>query len=356
MNLLIAGGGTGGHVIPAIAVAREWLRRDETREVVFVGTQRGIESRLVPEAGFRLELIRSAGLKGMGVAQFIRNILLLRLAFWDSLAILRRHHFNVSFGVGGYAAGPVMLSAIISGLPSVIFEPNAEAGFTNRVLADMATGIAAGFPSVAERLGHRAVMTGCPVRAEFFEAPPPHPVSPYRLLITGGSQGSRAVNRAVIDALKILSSKNMRLRIVHQTGEREYNVVRESYAGINLEAEVAAFFSGMAERFAEADLIICRSGAITVSEVAAAGRAAIFIPFGAATDSHQMRNAEELVRNGAARLIPEPELTGARLAGEIAALIDRPATLVELGARARQLAQPHAAEKIVDLIEEVARR
>ena len=354
-KLLIAGGGTGGHVIPAIAVAREWLRRDEGRDVVFVGTQRGIESRLVPEAGFKLELIRSAGLKGMGMGQFIHNILLLRLAFWDSLAILRRHHFVAGFGVGGYAAGPMMLSAILSGLPSVIFEPNAEAGFTNRVLADMATGIAAGFPSVAEKLGRRAVMTGCPVRAEFFEAPPPRPAPPYRIFITGGSQGSRAVNRAVIDALKILSTESGRLKIVHQTGEREYNSVVEAYAGTSIEAEVAPFFANMAERFAEADLIICRSGAITVSEIAAAGRAAIFIPFGAATDSHQMRNAEELVRAGVARLIPEPELSGVRLAREILALIDHPARLVELGRGARQLARPHAAEKIVDLIEAVAR-
>ena len=355
-KLLIAGGGTGGHVIPAIAVAREWLGRDDKRDVVFVGTQRGIESRLVPEAGFKLELIRSAGLKGMGAVQFIRNILLLRLAFWDSAAILRRHHFAAAFGVGGYAAGPVMLSAILSGLPSVIFEPNAAAGFTNRVLADMASRIAAGFPSVAEKLGRRAVMTGCPVRAEFFEAPAPDPAPLYSILITGGSQGSRAVNRAVIEALKILAPEARRLRVVHQTGEREYDVVRQAYAGITIKAEVAPFFSGMAQRFAEADLIICRSGAITVSEVAAAGRAAIFIPFGAATDSHQMRNAEELVRNGAARLIAEPELSGARLAREILALIDHPERLIELGTRARQLAQPHAAERIVDLIEEVARR
>jgi UDP-N-acetylglucosamine--N-acetylmuramyl-(pentapeptide) pyrophosphoryl-undecaprenol N-acetylglucosamine transferase len=355
LKLLIAGGGTGGHVIPAIAVAREWLKRDQRRDVIFVGTQRGLETRLVPEAGLKLELIRSAGLKGMGIAQFVHNLLLLRLAFWDSLAILRRHHFAAAFGVGGYAAGPLMLSAIISGLPSVIFEPNAEAGFTNRVLADVATRIAAGFPSVAERLGHRAVMTGCPVRAEFFQAPPPRPNLPYRILITGGSQGSRAVNRAVMDALNILSAESTRLKIVHQTGERDYDSVRHAYAATTMEAEVAPFFSRMAERFAEADLIICRSGAITVSEVAAAGRAAIFIPFGAATDSHQMRNAEELVRSGAARLIPESELSGARLAREILALIDRPPMLVELGTRARELARPNAAEKIVDLIEEVAR-
>ena len=355
LKLLIAGGGTGGHVIPAIAVAREWLRRDPARDVVFVGTRRGLESRLVPEAGFKLEFIRSAGLKGMGMSQFVHNILLLRLAFWDSLAILRRHHFAAAFGVGGYAAGPVMLSAILSGLPSVIFEPNAEAGFTNRVLADMANRIAAGFPSVAEKLGRRAVMTGCPLRAEFFDAPPPRAVTPYRILITGGSQGSRAINRAVMEALKILAPEGARLKISHQTGERDYKSVMESYSASRIDAEVAPFFSQMAQRFADADLIICRSGAITVSEVAAAGRAAIFIPFGAATDSHQMRNAEELVSAGAARLIPEPELSGSRLAREILALIDHPARLVELGARARQLARPHAAEKIVDLIEEVVR-
>src|SRR5260370_21928399 len=141
----------------------------------------------------------------MGMAQFIDNVLLLRLAFWDSLAILRRHHFAAAFGVGGYAAGPVMLSAIISGLPSTIFEPNAEAGFTNRVLADMAARIAAGFPSVAERLGRRAVMTGCPVRAEFFDSPLPHPAPPYRILITGGSQGSRPVNGPCMDAMEIFA-------------------------------------------------------------------------------------------------------------------------------------------------------
>jgi UDP-N-acetylglucosamine--N-acetylmuramyl-(pentapeptide) pyrophosphoryl-undecaprenol N-acetylglucosamine transferase len=292
----------------------------------------------------------------MSATQFMRNMMLLRLAFWDSLAILRRHHFAAAFGVGGYAAGPMMLSAIISGLPSVIFEPNAEAGFTNRVLADMADGIAAGYASVAERLGRRAVLTGCPVRAEFFASPPPQAAPPYRILITGGSQGSRAVNRAVMDALKILAADNRRLRIAHQTGERDYAAVLEAYAQTAIEAEVAPFFSHMAERFVDADLIVCRSGAITVSEVAAAGRAAIFIPFGAATDSHQMRNAEELVRSGAARLIPEPELSGDRLVREILALIDHPAKLIELGGRARVFARPHAAEKIVDLIEEVVRK
>jgi len=352
LKLLIAGGGTGGHVFPALAVAREWLRRDERREVVFVGTQRGMEMRLVPAAGFKLETIRSAGLKGMGAVRLVRNLAKLPPALWDSAAILRKHRFDVAFGVGGYAAGPVMLTAVMSRIPTVIFEPNAEPGFTNRVLARMVGRIAAGYPSVARRFGARAIMTGCPVRPEFFACAPRDPVPPFHLLITGGSQGAHIVNRAVIDAIKVLAVEKQRLSIVHQTGERDYNIAREAYADSQITAEVAPFFSNMAERFAEADLIVCRSGAITVAEIAAAGRAAVFIPFGAATDSHQLRNAQEMVAAGAARLISESELNGQRLAAEVAGLIAEPRKLIELGARARQMARPSAAGDIVNLIEQ----
>ena len=365
MKLLIAGGGTGGHVFPALAVAREWLERDVGREVIFVGTERGMEKRLIPEAGLQLETIRAAGLKGLGAIRVARNLMQLGPGFVDSAAILRRHNFNVAFGVGGYAAGPMMLMANIAGLPSVIFEPNAEPGFTNRVLADMATRIAAGYAAVAERWGSRAVATGCPVRAEFFASPPSRPdlrsrdasVPPCRLLITGGSQGSHAINRAVIEALAPLAAAQatLPLAIAHQTGERDYDLVREAYLHRGLDADVTPFFSNMPRRFSDADIIVCRAGAITVAEMAAAGRAAIFIPFGAATDSHQLRNAQEMLRAGAARLIPEPELTGDRLAREILALVRDPAQIAALGARARLLARPHAARDIADLIDEVAR-
>jgi len=355
LKLLIAGGGTGGHVFPALAVAREWLSRHHDGEAVFVGTERGLEARLVPQSGFRLETIRSAGLKGIGGARLLRNLMLVAVSFWDSAAILRRHRFSVAFGVGGYAAGPMMLAAAMLGIPSVIFEPNAEAGFTNRVLAGMAQRIAVGYPVVAERLGSRAVVTGCPVRPEFFACQPRHPAARFQILITGGSQGSRAINRAVIEAAEILSPENKRFAIVHQTGDAEYNSLREVYAQRNINAEVAPFFENMAERFAHADLIVCRSGAITVAEVAAAGRAALFIPFGAAADSHQLRNAEEMVRGGASLLIPESELSGRRLAREILSLLDHPQRLADLGLRARQMARPNATREIVDLIEEVAR-
>lgn len=354
--MLVAGGGTGGHVFPALAVAREWLSREAGREIVFVGTERGMEMRLVPEAGLKLETIRSAGLKGMGPVRLAKNLARLAPALADSAAILRRHKFVAGFGVGGYAAGPMMLAATMQGLPTVIFEPNAEPGFTNRVLADMATRIATGYTSVAERWGRRAVFTGCPVRPEFFLVPPRQPAPPYSLFITGGSQGSVKVNRAVIDALDRLAPERQRLSIVHQTGERDYEAVRSAYAQREIQAEIAPFFSNMAERFGQSDLIVCRSGAITVAEIAAAGRAAIFIPFGAATDSHQLRNAQEMVSAGAARLIPEPELTGERLAREILGLIRDPQNIVELGSRARSMARPNAARDIANLIEEVAQQ
>jgi UDP-N-acetylglucosamine--N-acetylmuramyl-(pentapeptide) pyrophosphoryl-undecaprenol N-acetylglucosamine transferase len=355
LKLLIAGGGTGGHVFPALAVAREFLARGSGREVLFVGTERGMESRLVPQAGFRLETIRAAGLKGMGLVRFVRNFAMLAPGLWDSAAILRRHRFNVGFGVGGYAAGPVMLLVAIGGLPTVIFEPNAEAGFTNRVLAELATRTATGYASVAERLGRRAAFTGIPVRPEFFALVPRRPELPYHVLITGGSQGAHAINRAVMAALESLAPQKNRLAIFHQTGERDYNQVRLAYAQRDFSAEVAPFFLDMPERFSQADLIICRSGAITAAEVAASGRAALFIPFPAATDNHQLKNAQAMVDAGAARLLPENVLSGERLAQEILALIGDPNILVALGARARQMARPAAAADIVSLIEQVAR-
>jgi UDP-N-acetylglucosamine--N-acetylmuramyl-(pentapeptide) pyrophosphoryl-undecaprenol N-acetylglucosamine transferase len=351
LKLLIAGGGTGGHVIPALAVAREWLARDENREAVFVGTDRGLETKLVPAAGLRLETIRSVGLKGMGPVRIARNVFQLGPALADSAAILRRHRVAAAFGVGGYAAGPVMLLAAMNDLPTVLFEPNAAAGLSNRLLAMLATRMAAGYSSVAESWGARARFTGCPVRPEFFALPQHAPVPPYRVLVTGGSQGARVINRAVISALNAF--KCLPLSLVHQTGERDYNEVRSAYESCGVQAEVAPFFSDMSEQFARADLIICRAGANAVAEIAAAGRAALFIPFGAATDNHQFRNAEEMVRAGAARLISEPELSAERLAREVAGLIAQPQQLEELGRRARGLARPHAARDIADLIDDV---
>jgi UDP-N-acetylglucosamine--N-acetylmuramyl-(pentapeptide) pyrophosphoryl-undecaprenol N-acetylglucosamine transferase len=354
MKLLIAGGGTGGHVFPAIAIAREWLSRESDREVVLVGTQRGLEMKLVPQAGLPLETIRVAGLKGKGGLTLATNLSLLGLGLKDALAVVAKHKPVAAFGVGGYAAGPMLLATWLRGIPNVIFEPNAEPGFTNKVLARLSRRIGTGYDITAQAFGSKAVFTGNPVRAEFFDVPTRAPEKPLHLLITGGSQGALPINRTVVDAMDRLAAQKSELAVVHQTGERDYNAVRTAYARREFNAEVLPFLTNMAERFAWADVIVCRAGAITAAEVAAAGRAAIFIPFGRATDSHQLRNAQEMARAAAGCLIPEPELTAERLATQIFSLLDQPQRIVELGANARRLARPNAARDLVNLIEVAA--
>ena len=355
VKLLIAGGGTGGHVFPALAIAREWISRGKERDVVLVGTQRGIEMKLVPQAGLPLETLRVAGLKGKGGATLVRNLAMLGPGLLDALQVVRKHRPVAAFGVGGYAAGPMLLATWMRGIPNVIFEPNAEPGFTNRVLARISARIATGYDVSARAWGEKARVTGCPVREEFFSIPQRAPQKPFRLLVTGGSQGALVINRTFVDAMDRLAARKDELCIVHQTGERDYNAVRTAYARREYRGEVVPFLANMPERFAWADLIVCRAGAITAAEIAAAGRAAIFIPFGHATDSHQLRNAQEMARAGAGRLIPEAELTADRLVTEIFSLLDQPQEIERLACAARNLARPNAARDIVNIIEEVAR-
>src|SRR5882724_4294113 len=356
MKLLIAGGGTGGHVFPAIAIAREWLSRGAEREVVLVGTQRGLEMKLVPQAGLPLETLRAAGLKGKGGLTLIKNFATLFPGMADAFSIARKHKPVAAFGVGGYAAGPMLLATWLRGIPNVIFEPNAEPGFTNKVLARLSRKIATGYSITSQKFGAKAVLTGNPVRSEFFAIAPRKPEKPFRILITGGSQGALPINRTVVDAMDHLAARKSELSVVHQTGERDYNAVRTAYARREFVAEVVPFLSNMADRFAWADLIVCRAGAITAAEIAAAGRAAIFIPFGAATDSHQLRNAQAMASAGAGRVIPEPELNADRLCSEIFSLLDQPREMEKMMTAARSLATPNAARDIVNLIEEVAPR
>jgi len=354
VKLLIAGGGTGGHVFPATAIAREWLSRGSEREVVLVGTERGIEMKLVPQAGLPLETLRVAGLKGKGGATLLKNLAMLAPAMLDARRVLREHKPVAAFGVGGYAAGPMLLATWLARIPNIIFEPNAEPGFTNKVLARISKRIATGYEVSARQWGKKAILTGCPVRPEFFSIAPRQPEKPLRLLVTGGSQGALPINRAFVDSMDKLAARKNELSIVHQTGERDYDAVRTAYARHEILAEVLPFLSNMPERFAWADVIVCRAGAITAAEVAAAGRAAIVIPFGRATDSHQLRNAQEMARAGAGRVITEPELTADKLTGEIFALLDQPGEIEKLSTNARALARPNATRDIVNLIEEAA--
>ena len=354
MKLLIAGGGTGGHVFPALAIAREWLARGKEREVVLVGTERGIEMKLVPPTGLPLETLRVAGLKGKGGTTLVRNLTMLLPAMFDAGRVLGKHRPVAAFGVGGYAAGPMLLATWLAGVPNIIFEPNAEPGLTNKLLARLSKRIATGYEISARAWGKKAVVTGCPVRSEFFSIAPRKPGNPVRLLITGGSQGALPINRAFVDSMDRLATRKNQLSIVHQTGERDYDAVRTAYARREILAEVVPFMTNMPERFDWADIIVCRAGAITAAEVAAAGRAGIFIPFGRATDSHQLRNAQEMARAGAGRLITEPELTAEKLTTDIFSLLDQPQEIEKISSNARALARPHATQEIVNLIEEAA--
>jgi len=300
-------------------------------------------------------LIRVRGLKGIGGARFLRNLAMLPAGLWDSQEILRRRRFDVALGVGGYASGPMLLLAVLHRIPTVVFEPNVEAGFTNRVLAGLAQRIAVANQQTAAHFGSKAAVTGCPIRKEFFAVARKEHHPPFTILITGGSRGALPINRAVVDSLDRLATRKNQLFIVHQTGERDYNAVRVAYARRQFQAEVVPFIENMAERFAQADLIVCRSGAITVAEVSASGRAAIFIPFGAAADAHQTPNAQAMQDAGAARLLPQDELTPERLTNELFSLLDQPRKIQEMEDAARALARPRAVEDIVDLLEKVAR-
>jgi UDP-N-acetylglucosamine--N-acetylmuramyl-(pentapeptide) pyrophosphoryl-undecaprenol N-acetylglucosamine transferase len=354
LKLLIAGGGTGGHVFPAMAIAREWLSRGSDREVVLVGTTRGIEMKLVPQAGLPLETLRVGGLKGKGGGTLLKNLFKLAPAMLDASRVFKKHKPIAAFGVGGYAAGPMLLTTWLRGIPNVIFEPNAEPGFTNKSLARISARIATGYEISARTWGAKAVVTGCPVRPEFLSIVQRIPQKPLRVLITGGSQGALPVNRAFVDAMNFLAVRKNEMSIVHQTGEHDYDAVRTAYARHEILAEVVPFLNNMPERFEWADIIVCRAGAITAAEVAAAGRAAIFIPFGRATDSHQLRNGQEMARQGAGRVITETELTGERLSKEIFALLDEPERIERMSLAARKLSWPNATRDIVNLIEQAA--
>ena len=354
MKVMMAGGGTGGHVFPALAVAQELRRRDSGAEVLFVGTDRGLEKRLVPEAGFPLRTLPVRGLKGKSMAEKFRNMEALPKSFWISRRLLNDFRPEVVFGTGGYAAGPTLLQAALSGRPTVLFEPNAEPGFTNRVLAPLVTRAAVTFEEAARRFGSKAVRTGIPVREDFLTLQRREPSPPYTILIFGGSRGAASLNRAVVDALGRLKASGVPLRFIHQTGQQDYEMVQRAYAENRLEAEVQSFFDRMADCFAPADLALCRAGASTVAELTAAGQPSILVPFPHATDEHQLRNAEALQRAGAALLLEQKNATGERLAEEILGLLARPEKLRAMAGAARGLAVPDAAERIVNLLEGVA--
>ena len=354
-RIVVAGGGTGGHLYPGIAVAREILRRQPQAQVSFAGTERGIESRVIPREGFALDVLRSAGLKGKSMTSLVRGVALLPLSGVDAWRIVSRRRPHLVIGVGGYSSGPVVMAAAVRGVPTLLLEQNAVPGLTNRLLARVVSAAAVTFDSTLAFFGRRGFVTGNPVRTEFFDpAPAASSTGPPRILIFGGSQGAHAINMAMVEAAPRLAAEPGRVAITHQTGERDLERVRDGYQRAGLEARVEPFLFAMDREMKSAELVICRAGATTLAELTAAGRPSLLVPLPTATDDHQRKNAEALVAAGAADMIEQSSLSGERLAQRIGELIADGGRLQRMSAAARGLAKPDAARHIVDKALELA--
>jgi UDP-N-acetylglucosamine--N-acetylmuramyl-(pentapeptide) pyrophosphoryl-undecaprenol N-acetylglucosamine transferase len=352
MRAILAGGGTGGHVIPALAIAQQ-MQRDYSAEVLFIGTARGIENRLVPAAGFPLRLVQVGALNRVSLATRLKTFSDLPQAVWSSRKILKQFRPDVVIGVGGYASGPAMLAAILARIPTLVFEPNYVPGFANRVVAPLVSAAAVHFAETG-RYFRRCEVTGVPVREAFFRAANPQPVDhPPALLVFGGSQGAHAINQVVSQSLAELRTRIPGIRIVHQTGERDYNDAQAASAGRE-GIEVHRFIDDMPAAFAHGDLLVCRSGASTVAEVTAAGKPAILVPFPRAADDHQKRNAEALERAGAAVMLEESSLSSKSLVETVASLLADRTRLQKMGEAARRMSHPHAARDIAAMAAKLA--
>ena len=358
MTVLFAGGGTGGHLYPGIAVAEELRRRDPSTEVSFVGTARGLESKVVPALGLPLDVIRSAGLKGKSPAALARGMALLPLSALDAWRVLSRRRPDVVVGVGGYSSGPVLLLAALRRLPTLVMEQNTTPGFTNRTLARWVRAAAVSYEETLRFFPGVGVVTGNPVRRGFLEAGGRDDVRPVdgkvRVLIVGGSQGARAVNEAMLAAAPALAARAATLSITHQAGERELARVRDGYAAAGLSATVLPFLHDMPAQMAAADLVVSRAGASTLAELTILGRPMVLVPLPTAADDHQRKNAASLARAGAAEVIDERELTGERLAAVVLGLAGDGLRRHRMAAAARGLGRPDAAARVADRIEALA--
>jgi len=351
MRLIIAGGGTGGHLFPGIAVAEEFLARGPENEVLFVGTSHGIEARLLPKLGYPLALISASGMKGLGTAKKLMSAGRLLYGYAQSRRILKEFRPDLVLGVGGYASAPIVLAARGMGIRRFIHEQNAAPGLTNKVLGRFVDGIFISMEESASFFPKKITqMTGNPIRKEIlwgFHERVRSVGDAFSVLVFGGSAGAQRINSALLEALPHLESVKQRLRITHQTGEKDVARVREGYQSRGFQAQVTNFIDNMSAAYGAADLVICRAGATTIAEVTACGKGCIFIPYPYAADDHQRKNAESLVKRGAGLMILEEDLTGAHLAAEVLRLMEHPEKLAEMERNARSLAQLDAAQAIV---------
>ena len=352
-RVVFAGGGTGGHVYPAVAVAQALEQRHPGLQVVFIGTGSPFEKRVVEGHGFRLLKVSSRGFLGRSVSAKVGALFWTGIGMMQSLRVLWELKPRAVVGVGGFSSGPVVGAAILLRIPTMIQEQNYSPGMANRILARWVDRIAVSFEETRDLLGGRGEVTGNPIRMEFASVKPKARGTPFYVLIFGGSQGAKTLNQRMMEALPRLAPQRLALRFVHMTGEKDREPVVAAYEAQRLEARVVAYLDNMAEEYSRADLVIARAGATTVAELTACQKAALLVPFPHAAGDHQRLNAEKLEQAGAARVIPERDLTGERLAREIEDLLKNPDRLTAMERAAAPLARPDATVRVAELVEEL---
>lgn len=357
MKLLVAGGGTGGHVFTGIALAREWVERGADFSVVFVGTQKGLEVELVPKAGFRLECIPVYGFKRLSAAKKIRALLILPVSFLRAFALLWREKPDVVIGVGGYASLPVVIAASLMGIPTTIIEQNSVPGLANRLIGGWAGRIFLAFESARRFFSKdKCLWTGNPVRRELIPEAlsGSHERNRFTVFVFGGSQGAKRLDQAALDAIPLLKKNAAQLRVIHQCKSELREPLMEAYKAAGLEAEVLPFIHAMGKVYGQADLVVCRSGALSTAEIATLGKPAVLVPYPFAADDHQMANARALSDSGAALLVADQDLSGTRLADLILSLMADEGRRREISRRALHFSSARSAQKIMDVCQMLA--
>ncbi len=349
LRVVVAGGGTGGHLFPGLAVAREIVERVPGAVVTFAGTSRGVEARAVPREGYELDTIRSLGLKGKSLGSLVRGLATLPASALDAWSVVSRRRPHIVVGVGGYSSGPVALMAWLRGVPVLLHEQNARPGLTNRLLGRVARAVAVTFEPTLSEFGRKAFVSGNPVRPQFLRTVP-ETAGARKVLIFGGSQGSHAINMAVVEAAPELARAHPPLALTHQTGERDVELVRTGLERAGLRARVEPFIEDMGEEMRSANVIVCRAGSTTLAELAAVGRAALLVPLPTAADDHQRANARALAEAGAAEVLDERDLSGTTLAARLVALVEDDDRRERMASAVTQFARPEAARIIVDRV------
>ena len=363
MKILIAGGGTGGHLFPAVAIAQEFKMKDNSGRILFVGTEKGIESRVVPREGFEIRFISAEGLKGRGILKKVKSVCKLPIGIMQSIKILKDYKPDIVIGVGGYASGPIGIASVLLGYPLVIQEQNLFPGVTNKILGRFADLIFTSFEETEKFFNKEKVhLTGNPIRKGIAESESEDkefelkfhakvsnlkPLK-FTLLIFGGSQGAHSINKAMVDGLEYLAKFKDSIFVIHQTGVTDLEFVKKFYEKMGFESEVVPFINNMADSYKKADLIICRAGATTISEITACGKAAVLIPFPFAANNHQEMNARILKENGEAEMIIEKDLNGEMLANKILFLMQSRTRLLEMERESKKMGKPDAAKEIVE--------